>query len=248
MAGCDERVLRALVELADTFGEDFDVVGHLGRLAECAAGLLSMASVASVASVAVVLTGTGGSLHCAAATDGRARLLGGVEAESGQGAAVACLRSGREARFLAGQGPADWPLFAAAAGRSGARAAVGLPLRHRERVLGGLGLYADSEAALAPDPLRVLRAFAEVTAIGVLREQSARHQARTAEQLRTALANRVAIEQAKGFLAHRLSTTPDAAFELLRSSARSRGQRLTDLATAVLHTPPDAPLPLLPPA
>ena len=60
-------------------------------------------------------------------------------------------------------------------------------------------------------------------------------------QLQHALESRVVIEQAKGVLAERLAVSPDEAFELLRSAARSNRLRLRDLAAAVVasrETPP----------
>jgi AmiR/NasT family two-component response regulator len=50
------------------------------------------------------------------------------------------------------------------------------------------------------------------------------------EQLQTALDSRVTIEQAKGMLAERLGIEVDEAFSLLRSHARSHGERLTEVA------------------
>jgi AmiR/NasT family two-component response regulator len=62
-----------------------------------------------------------------------------------------------------------------------------------------------------------------------------------ADQLERALESRVVIEQAKGVLAERLGVPPDAAFDLLRRSARSAQIRLHDLASEVVlsrATPP----------
>ena len=56
-------------------------------------------------------------------------------------------------------------------------------------------------------------------------------------QLRTALASRVVIEQAKGVLAERFSVPPDVAFEGLRRGARSTGTKIHDLAQEVVRTP-----------
>ncbi len=53
-------------------------------------------------------------------------------------------------------------------------------------------------------------------------------------QLTGALASRVVIEQAKGFLVARYGLTLDVAFALLRGYARSRQQRLTRVAHGVL--------------
>ena len=56
-------------------------------------------------------------------------------------------------------------------------------------------------------------------------------------QLQTALESRVAIEQAKGIRAERLGLSPDEAFKLLRSAARSRSVKLRELATEVVSSP-----------
>ena len=53
------------------------------------------------------------------------------------------------------------------------------------------------------------------------------------EQLRTALATRIVIEQAKGMLAERFELDVDEAFERLRHQARSHRIKLHVLAAAV---------------
>ena len=61
-------------------------------------------------------------------------------------------------------------------------------------------------------------------------------------QLRTALASRIVIEQAKGILSERFDLNLDDAFELLRRSARSSRRRIHALATDVTAsrvTPPE---------
>ena len=55
-------------------------------------------------------------------------------------------------------------------------------------------------------------------------------------QLQTALKSRVAIEQAKGILAERNSTSPDRAFDGMRREARSRRVKLHDLAAEIVAT------------
>jgi PAS domain S-box-containing protein len=54
------------------------------------------------------------------------------------------------------------------------------------------------------------------------------------EQLETALASRVVIEQAKGMLAERRGISVEEAFQLLRKHARDHNASLQDVATAVV--------------
>jgi hypothetical protein len=53
-------------------------------------------------------------------------------------------------------------------------------------------------------------------------------------QLQTALKSRVLIEQAKGILAERNSTSPEEAFDGMRRQARSRRIKLHDLAAEIV--------------
>jgi hypothetical protein len=54
------------------------------------------------------------------------------------------------------------------------------------------------------------------------------------DQLRTALATRIVIEQAKGMLAERFDLDVDDAFERLRREARNRRMKLHALVAAVI--------------
>ena len=56
----------------------------------------------------------------------------------------------------------------------------------------------------------------------------------TVAQLEHALASRVRVEQAIGVLAERHRLRPREAFDLLRAAARSRGQRITEMAQDVV--------------
>jgi hypothetical protein len=68
--------------------------------------------------------------------------------------------------------------------------------------------------------------------------------AATVAQLEHALTARVRVEQAIGVLAERHRLRPRQAFELLRSAARSRGQRVIQIAEHVVDSASNALLPL----
>ncbi len=66
----------------------------------------------------------------------------------------------------------------------------------------------------------------------------------TVAQLEHALASRVRVEQAIGVLAERHRLPPREAFDLLRGAARSRGQRIPDIAQDVVASTANPLLPL----
>lgn len=67
----------------------------------------------------------------------------------------------------------------------------------------------------------------------------------TITQLEHALHSRVTVEQAIGVLSERHTTSPRESFERLRSSARSRGRKVADLARDVVESS-TSPLTVLP--
>ncbi len=78
--------------------------------------------------------------------------------------------------------------------------------------------------------LRVIeRQFEEVTA-----ERERLQEENT--QLRTALASRIVIEQAKGLLIERLDLPPEDVFRLLRSASRRARMNIHDVAAEVLRS------------
>jgi AmiR/NasT family two-component response regulator len=81
-------------------------------------------------------------------------------------------------------------------------------------------------------------ALADVATIGLLQQRSIRRGEVLSEQLQDALNSRVTIEQAKGKLAERLGLDMDQAFSRLRSYARKRNLRLSDLAQSFVDGDP----------
>ena len=66
----------------------------------------------------------------------------------------------------------------------------------------------------------------------------------TVAQLEHALSARVRVEQAIGVLAERHRLRPRQAFDLLRNVARSRGEKVTGIAEAVVDSTSNPLLPL----
>jgi AmiR/NasT family two-component response regulator len=82
--------------------------------------------------------------------------------------------------------------------------------------------------------MEIAQAIAEIAAIALIQERALREHNLLIGQLRTALNSRVIIEQAKGMLAEYLTVTVDEGFQLLRTYARDRNRKLTEVASNVV--------------
>jgi hypothetical protein len=150
---------------------------------------------------------------------------------------------------LEAEGANRWPAFAAAALAAGVHAEFSLPLTVGPGGIGTLDLCRDrpgmlseehvADALVTADIARdaVLyqpQAIGEMAPIGLIQERALRERSLLTEQLQAALTSRVVIEQAKGMLAEYLRMTVDDAFQLLRSYARDRNRKLSEVARDVV--------------
>ena len=111
------------------------------------------------------------------------------------------------------------------------------PMRLRDQVIGALNVFGEESRPLDADESRVVQALADLATIAILQERNIRQAEVVTEQLQFALNSRIVIEQAKGALARSQGVSVEEAFELMRSHARERRIRLTDLALAIVETP-----------
>ena len=107
-------------------------------------------------------------------------------------------------------------------------------MRLRDSAIGALNLFGHADVDFEDDDVRVVQALADVATIGLIQERSLARADTLTEQLQGALTSRILIKQAKGAIAQLESTSPDQAFQLLRSQARSSQRRLADVAQEVL--------------
>jgi GAF domain-containing protein len=225
----ESSLARALVELADTLVDDFDVVDLLTHLADRCVEVLD------VSAAGIMLVAPDGSLRVAASSSEEMRLLELFELQADDGPCLECLQTGG-AVF----GPdldhaeARWPRFAPEARAAGFRAAQALPLRLRGMVLGALNLFHSEPGGLSESDLVAGQALADIATIALLQHRAAQHAQQINEQLNHALNSRISIEQAKGVTAERLGIDMDDAFRHLRTYARDHNLRLADVANDVI--------------
>ena len=231
-ANVGERLAQTFVELADTLVAGYDLMEFLQTLTDRCVELLE------VDAAGLLLADSRGSLQLVAASTEQARIAELFQIQNDEGPCLDCYRTGQAviiSDIRAAGATARWPRFAAAAQEVGFAGVHAIPMRLRDQVIGTLNLFRTAPDGLDPAVARAARALVDVATIGILQERAVHQQELVATQLQVALNSRVMIEQAKGILAERLSTTPDEAFVLLRRYARNHNHPLTQLAGDVIR-------------
>jgi hypothetical protein len=227
----EARVLAAVVSLVDSLLDDFDVVDLLTELTERCADLLD------VGAAGFLLADPFGQLRLLAATSSQTRELEILQLHVDEGPCVECYASGQPISVADLSTEAQrWPRFVPAARGAGIVSVHALPMRAAGIVLGSLGLFGNHTGQLTESDLLVGQTLAHVACVAILQEHPPTP-ATVIPQLRSALTNRVVVEQAKGFLRESLDISVDDAFSLLRRYARSHREHLTDVARQLMSDP-----------
>lgn len=231
-----ERVADVFAEVADTLVDGFDLVDFLYRLTERATEL------SSATATGLLLADVSGRLNYMAASDERTHLLEVFQIQSDEGPCRDCFTTGAPVieNHLA-SATARWPGFAPLATGVGFRSVHAFPLRLRGEVIGALGVFSAGTESIDPALTRIVQALADVATIALLQERALQRAEILTEQLHGALNSRIVIEQAKGAVAYLYNVSVEEAFVLLRSYARDRNLRLTEVARTIALDPANAP-------
>jgi transcriptional regulator with GAF, ATPase, and Fis domain len=231
----EARVLDAVTTMVDSLLADFDVVELLTDLTERCVQLLD------VAAAGLLLADPRQKLHVMAATSDRTEELELFQLQADEGPCLDCFATGSPVSIAdLSTAAGRWPLFVPAARDAGFVSVHAVPMRAAGTVLGALGLFGTRVGALDEADLLVGRSLAHIASVTIVQEQAPTREV-VLPRLRTALASRVVVEQAKGFLRARLDITVTAAFVLLRSYARTSGTHLTDVARRLITEPTTRP-------
>jgi hypothetical protein len=224
----ESRVLDAVESLVDSVLDDFDVVDLLTELTERCAELLD------IAAAGFLLADPLQQLRLVAATSEQARELELFQLQADEGPCVDCYRTGEAVSVADLRAEADrWPRFVPAAVDAGFSAVHAVPMRAAGIVLGALGLFGARRGALDDADRLVAQTLAHIACVAILQGR-APTPSTVMPQLRSALASRVVVEQAKGFLRGTLDVSVEEAFTLLRTYSRTHGEHLTDVARRLM--------------
>lgn len=240
----DVLLARALVELADTLVDDFDVVELLVRLVDRCVDVLG------VDAAGLMLLAPEGDLRLAASSSEAMRVVELFELQSHEGPCLDCYRTGQpvvnqDLTTVNGH----WPNFGPVALEAGFRSVHALPMRLRGQVIGAVNLFRTGEGAMNEVDILAGQALADMATIGILQHRAVDESRVLNEQLSFALNSRVVIEQAKGVLNVLAGVDMEQAFARLRNHARNHNLQLVDVAQQVIDRTLDAAAldPLAPP-
>ena len=224
MAKREALLSNTFVQLADSLVDDFDIIDLLTVLTDRCVALLNAGA------AGILLVDERGVLNVMAASTEQARLLELFQLQNLEGPCLDCYTSGQPVvnQDLAG---GRWPRFGPEALAAGFQSVQALPLRLRNTVIGALNVFIDDRTVVGDADLSIAQALADVATIAILQSEAIRKAEVVTVQLQSALNSRIAIEQAKGVLAERGSIDMAEAFARLRSYARSRNRRLSEVAT-----------------
>jgi GAF domain-containing protein len=127
-----------------------------------------------------------------------------------------------------------WPSFVARAKANSIRAVAALPMISHGRTLGALEMYDKATRLWTAEDTRAARIMADMASMYMDCATERNHERNIVDQLHHALTSRIDIEQAKGLLAARYGITTDAAFAILRQTARDNNLRLHDVCREML--------------
>jgi GAF domain-containing protein len=189
----------------------------------------------SVDGAGIMLLGKGGVLRYVAASDEPGQMLEALQEHAGEGPCIDAFLDDRP--VVAPDMAADprWPSVGPLAADQGIRAVLGVPIDLREGPVGTLNVYATKPYVFDEDDRNAIQAYARVVASLLRAAVRAHVEGRAAAQLQHALDHRVLIEQAKGVVMERRRLDQKAAFELLRTHARSARMPLVEVARQVLR-------------
>jgi len=228
----ERLVTDALVHLADTLVEDYDVLEFLYYLCERSVDL------ADIDEAAVMLVSPNGRLQPIAASSERTHLLELFELQNWDGPCLDAFRTGEaisSGDLATSSASARWPLFAPQAVGVGFRSVHSVPMRLRNNVIGALNVLRVDTGDLVERDLRLVRALADVATIGVLQHRALDEANQASSSLQVALTSRIRVEQAKGIIAERSNVAIDDSFELLRHYARSHQTPISQIAAGVIE-------------
>jgi GAF domain-containing protein len=220
---------QALVDAAAAMVSRTDVADTLARL------LADCARFTAADAIGVLVHDDDGGLEILSATSHHAAEL---ELYQLQHDAGPCVDAARDGEPLSSDSDADitdrWGEVGEAIVSAGFHALHAVPLRWHGHLVGALGAFHADPGTLDDEARQLTQAFADLSTLAIVQSTDLTDR-QLEERVRTALAGRTVIEQAKGVLAHTGNLPMDAAYQHLVQYAADHNTTLTDAATTIIQ-------------
>lgn len=230
MADFDAATLTASLRRLATQGRTGDLLPTLQSVVDGCVDLFR------VTGSGIMLIDAQNTSHYVASSDGAGRLLETAESQFGEGPCTEALVSNALVDTSDLRADPRWPRLAAAVASEDVRAVLGIPVRLSGAPVGTLDAYLDRPHEWSDTERSALERYGELIGLALGSALAAHRAGELADQLQYALDYRVSIERGVGYLMARDGIDAVAAFNRLRTAARSSRTRIGTVAEELLAT------------
>ena len=220
-------LIRAFADFARTIAKPYEIGDVLYRLTDQAVAVLDV-------DAAGVSLDDAGELKFVTATDDRVVVIEERQVEVAEGPCYDAYRSADVVTSADLSAEERWPEYTPITLQQGCLSVAGIPMVAADTPIGALNLYRYSPGEWPADELGIARVLADMASGYIINARTLSARDRLAAQLQHALSSRIIIEQAKGVLGERTRTSPEEAFNVMRSYARRNGRKLHDVAQEIV--------------
>ncbi|MEW1807644.1 GAF and ANTAR domain-containing protein [Pseudarthrobacter sp. NPDC080039] len=223
----------------DQFVQLHDLVIGSSNVADLVAELSAVAA-ANLSDAAGVLIECGVTLRrrkrstTIAGSSERAALLDKLEQALGDGPCIASLEAMKPVVLPDVKTDTRWPDYQKVLAENGCRSVLGVPLALDENQAAALNFFASEPNVFAPNVIGRAEGFADLAGRALRLALRIADAQTLAEDLKSAMANRTAIDLACGVIMAQNRCTQDEAMAMLTKASSHRNQKLRDLAGEVI--------------
>jgi GAF domain-containing protein len=182
----------------------------------------------------LMLVGEGEVLRWVTATDARAQSLEAAQERLGEGPCVEAFHQHVVQQISDSATEQRWPDLARVLRHDGVQALLSVPVEVAQGTVGTLNLYLREPREWDHSEVNAAEIYGRLVGSLLGSALAAELQGQLIEQLQWALEHRILVEQAKGVLMGREGISADAAYQRIRSVARSSRRPVAEVARRVV--------------
>jgi GAF domain-containing protein len=171
----------------------------------------------------------------AAASDDWASDLDELQHEEREGPCIDGARTGVMFRVRDFGEETRWPSYVPRARKAGAVSMLSIPMNVESKTIGALNVYSRQVDAFGAEEIAVAEVIAGHASLATQVAAALHSQRFLAEQLRTAMASRAGIEQAKGIIMGSVGCDPDTAFKHLVLQSQHENRKVREIAEELVR-------------